>query len=134
MLFLFIPFGNSLMVSQLHNLMIHFFLNIIYNIFIKDFSVNMNNKAVNIHIANIHIFWFNIIIPKFKPKYTGLFIFTFIFLISIANKSSQNQFVVWYLGSDTNWYLIFISCYISMYGFSHVSWFHCITLCTFLIS
>ena len=62
------------------------------------------------------MFWFNIIIPKFihvllisnidKPKYTGLFIFTFVFFVSIANKSSKNHFVVWQLGSDTNWFLL----------------------------
>ena len=37
-----------------------------------------------------------------KPKYTGLFIRIFIFFISVANKSSENHLVVWYLGSGTN--------------------------------
>ena len=41
-----------------------------------------------------------------KLKDTGLFIFTFIFFISIPNKSFENHFVVCQLGFDTNSFLI----------------------------
>ena len=39
------------------------------------------------------------------PRYTGLFIFSFVFFISIANKFSEKYFIVWQLGSDANWFL-----------------------------
>ena len=39
------------------------------------------------------------------PRYTGFFIFIFVFFISIATKCSGKCFVVWYFGSETNLFL-----------------------------
>ena len=41
------------------------------------------------------------------PRYNGLFIFTFAFFISIANKFSENCFFVWEFGSETKLILLF---------------------------